>query len=190
MSYEWSIRGIKRFFFFLFRKRTCRIYQGYSQPVGKSDGLDQSSNLTLFTAGNLAYRWKEGPPAAVAHGGHGDYCLNTCSHGNSAMTTRQINSVFRSPVCSFTLFSSHKCSVGTLEMLCTWFIGIHSNISIHSPSSVLHFSSLRHAERPIQNASWTPAVSHWRNTTKARKKAKMYEIEKIVHHYVIIIDSV
>lgn len=77
----------------------------------------------------------------------------------------------------------------TLEILYTWFIVIHSHLAIHAPSSVLYFLLWQliytHAERPIQHATWIPAVSHWRNTTKARKKEKIYEIEKIRRHYVI-----
>lgn len=62
--------------------------------------------------------------------------------------------------------------IQTLEILHLWFIAIHSHTSVHAPSSVMHFSSLRtrmHAEKPIQNASWIPAVRHWRNTPTARE---------------------
>lgn len=66
-------------------------------------------------------------------------------------------SVFPSPVCSFTFFPSHTYTqlvflflscliirlIQTLEIFCTWFIAMHSHISIHAPSSVMHLSSLR-----------------------------------------------
>lgn len=53
---------------------------------------------------------------------------------------------------------------------------------VHSCTFLCRALAHTHAERPIQNASWIPAVSHWRNTPNARSEKKIHENQKETNH--------